>query len=165
MCDVTRNPIDEQRREIRVALIVSAVAAVSVTSTGGDTVAGAGEGVGVLLMDKWDAEETLQLIISAAHIRIEANVAALFAKIRDENARPPTAGGHIVNHGHARLDLEEDDRFGRVAILVALGVICSGWVGQDFGNTFLMCLMHLLVVGLIGPMVVGKGWCGQSCCS
>jgi hypothetical protein len=55
--------------------------------------------------------------------------------------------------------------FGWVAILVALGVICSGWVGQDFGKTFLMCLMHLLVVGLIGPMVVGKGWCGQSCYS
>jgi hypothetical protein len=47
-----------------------------------------------------------------------------------------------------------------VAILVALGVICSGWVGEDFGQTFLMCLLHFVVVGLIGPMMVGKGWGG-----
>jgi hypothetical protein len=52
-----------------------------------------------------------------------------------------------------------------MTILVALCIIGTGRVGKNVGKAFLMRLMHLVMVGLFGTMVVReRGDCQSGGC-
>ena len=87
---------------------------------------------------------------------IQARIFAIFVDIAAKDARYPFAAGGIFTNHMIGVKTEKFKRFCRVAILVALCVIGAGGVGKDLRKPFLMRLMHFVMVGLFGAMVVSE---------
>lgn len=69
---------------------------------------------------------------AAVAILIEGDIFARRVQIGREHARVPAAARAVFGHGHAGRDLEEFERFGGVAVLVARAVVIAH-VGSQHG--------------------------------
>ena len=81
-----------------------------------------------------------------ARIRLHRHVGAGRCDPRQQHAGVPAAAGAIFHHAHGWLHLEEAERLGRMAILVARGVLCPVVGGQ-----------HLFQRRCLGMMVGQRG--------
>ena len=82
------------------------------------------------------------LAIGGSGIGRQADIVPLRTQIGHQHARVPAARGHVVHHGHARLHLEEIERFEGVAVLVTGAILGPVLHGEGAGQRGVMGVVH-----------------------
>ena len=94
----------------------------------------------------------------AFRAEIQAGIFAFFVHITAKDTRNPFATRRIFADDVVRVQTEKFERFGRVAILVALGIGTARRVGENFCKARGVLLMHFVMLGFAHAVMVGIDW-------